>query len=77
MTCYDKIKARKWKNKLWTEHPKQKTCKYVAASSYELFKTSIFLKISDNSTTNKNTFLGGYDDKFYIKVFGIYRTIDL
>jgi len=28
----------------------KKTCKYVVASSYELFKTSMFLKISDNST---------------------------
>ena len=30
----------------------KKTCKYVVASSYELFKSSMFLKISDNSTTN-------------------------
>jgi len=37
----------------------------------------MFLKISDNSTINYNTFRWGYDDKFYIKVFGIYPTIDL
>jgi len=37
----------------------------------------MFLKISGNSTINENTFRGGYDDKLYIKVFGIYRTIDL
>jgi len=30
----------------------KKTCKYVVASSYELLKTSIFLKICDNSTIN-------------------------
>jgi len=30
----------------------KKTCKYVVASSYEPFKTSMFLKISDNSTIN-------------------------
>jgi len=30
----------------------KKTCKYVVASSYELFKTCMFLKISDNSTIN-------------------------
>ena len=76
MTCYDKKNASKW-NMFWTEQPKQKTCKYVVANSYELFKTSMFWKISDNSTTNENTFRGGYDDKFYIKVFGIYPTIEL
>jgi len=53
------------------------TCKYVVASSYELLKTSMFLKINDNSTINENTFRGGHHDKFYIKVIGIYRTIDL
>jgi len=37
----------------------------------------MFLKISDNSTENSNTFRGGYDDKFYAKIFGIYPTIDL
>jgi len=37
----------------------------------------MFLKISDNSTINQYTFRGAYDDKFYINVFGIYRTIDL
>jgi len=31
---------------------KAKTCKYIVPSSYELFKTSMFLKISDNSTIN-------------------------
>jgi len=30
----------------------KKTCKYVVARSYELFETSMFLKISDNSTMN-------------------------
>jgi len=30
----------------------KKTCKYVVANTYELFKTSMFLKISDKSTTN-------------------------
>jgi len=37
----------------------------------------MFLKISDNSTTYQNTFRGGYHNKFYIKIFGIYPTIDL
>jgi len=37
----------------------------------------MFLKISNNSTINQNTFRRGCDDKFYIKVFGIYQTIDL
>ena len=30
----------------------KKTCKYVVASSYELFKTSMFFKISNNLTIN-------------------------
>jgi len=30
----------------------KKTCKYVVPSSYELFKASKFLKISDHSTKN-------------------------
>jgi len=30
----------------------KKACKYVVASSYELFKTRMFLNMSDNSTTN-------------------------
>jgi len=55
----------------------KKLSKYVVPSSYKLFKTSKFIKISDNSTKKQNTFRGGYDNKFYIKIFGIYPAIDL
>jgi len=55
----------------------KKPCKYVAPSSYKLFKKSKFFKISDNSSKNQNTFREGCDNKFYIKFFRIYPTNDL
>ena len=47
----------KWKQSNETASSEQtiqskKTCKYVEPSSDELFKTSMFLKIHDNSTIN-------------------------
>jgi len=43
----------------------------------KMVQIKLFLKISDNLKKNENTFRGGYHDKLYIKIFGIYRTIDM
>jgi len=49
-------------------------------NAFEIYLDSTNLDISalsDISTINYNTFRGGYDNKFYIKIFAIYPTIDL
>jgi len=54
----------------------KKTCKYFAPSSYKLFKTSKFSKLVIIQLKIQ-IFPKGYDNKVYIKMFGIYPTIDL
>jgi len=70
-------KRKQMKEQILNITSKAKKCKYVVSSSCKLFKASKFLKISNNSTKNQNTFRRGYNGIFYIKIFGIYPTTDL
>ena len=64
---YDKIKTSKWKNKFWTQHTKEKSLQIRSAKLIKIVQKCHFLKISNNSTKNQNTFRGVMTTNFISK----------